>query len=75
MRITRNLYAAAFLFVGGGVFALGFLLLLVKLLVLVAWHAAWIIAASGLALMLVGVAVGSLGRGGGDEVQDRVSDV
>ena len=43
---------------GGGILALGVLLLLLKLLVLVAWYGAGIIALAGGIMLIVGVVMG-----------------
>ena len=57
MRFSRNAHAAAFFFIGGATFALGILLLLIKLVILLAWYAAGAIAVAGLALMMIGMAL------------------
>ena len=57
MRFSRNAHAAAFFFIGGAIFALGILLLLIKLVILLAWYAAGAIAVAGLALMMIGMAL------------------
>ena len=59
MRFTRNAYAASLFFLGGALFALGILLLLIKLMILLAWYAAGAIALAGLGLMVIGMAVSS----------------
>ena len=75
MRLARNVYAALSFFVGGAIFALGMLLLLIKLLVWLSWYVVGILTLAGLGMMVLGVALGSWRGRRSVEDQDRVSDV
>ncbi len=70
MRMRHASVAARLVIIGSAFFSLGIFLLLVKLVILLAWFAAGIIALVGLVLMLIGFFLGKRRRiVGRDEAQ------
>jgi len=54
MNMNRIFFAQSLIIAGGSVLTLGVFLLLIKLVMLIAWYAAGIVALVGLVVLLVG---------------------
>jgi ABC-type bacteriocin/lantibiotic exporter with double-glycine peptidase domain len=70
MHMGRGGYAAMLLLIGGLLFALGILLLMVRLMMWLAWTASGAITVAGLVLLAIGALLAKPARGRRDEIEN-----